>query len=147
MEGNVAFQVGEQRVQLRAGESVLPPRRVPQTFSSDQRGWRNGPSPAPTTWSALKPRSRSLSERLSDDKVLHACGPRCGALSSRHRETPPHSPARCFALEPRVRSRNRLPRPCKIDLCKNASQAFGLAIHFRVSIFKEFLRLIPTAVH
>jgi mannose-6-phosphate isomerase-like protein (cupin superfamily) len=34
MEGEVVFQVGEQRVQLRAGESVLAPRRVPHTFSS-----------------------------------------------------------------------------------------------------------------
>ena len=34
MEGEVAFQVGEQRVQLHAGESVLAPRLVPHTFSS-----------------------------------------------------------------------------------------------------------------
>jgi len=34
IEGEVAFQVGEQRVQLKAGESVLAPRRVPHTFSS-----------------------------------------------------------------------------------------------------------------
>jgi mannose-6-phosphate isomerase-like protein (cupin superfamily) len=34
MEGEVAFQVGEQRLQLRAGESVLAPRLVPHTFSS-----------------------------------------------------------------------------------------------------------------
>jgi mannose-6-phosphate isomerase-like protein (cupin superfamily) len=34
MEGEVAFQVGEQRLQLHAGESVLAPRRVPHTFSS-----------------------------------------------------------------------------------------------------------------
>ena len=34
MEGEVAFQVGEQRVHLRGGESVLAPRRVPHTFSS-----------------------------------------------------------------------------------------------------------------
>jgi len=34
MEGEVAFQVGEQRLHLRAGESVLAPRRVPHTFSS-----------------------------------------------------------------------------------------------------------------
>jgi mannose-6-phosphate isomerase-like protein (cupin superfamily) len=34
MEGEVAFQVGEQRVNLRAGDSVLAPRRVPHTFSS-----------------------------------------------------------------------------------------------------------------
>jgi mannose-6-phosphate isomerase-like protein (cupin superfamily) len=34
MEGEVAFQVGGQRLQLRAGESVLAPRRVPHTFSS-----------------------------------------------------------------------------------------------------------------
>ena len=34
MEGEVAFQVGDQRLQLHAGESVLAPRRVPHTFSS-----------------------------------------------------------------------------------------------------------------
>jgi mannose-6-phosphate isomerase-like protein (cupin superfamily) len=34
MEGEVVFQVGEQRVQLHAGESVLAPRLVPHTFSS-----------------------------------------------------------------------------------------------------------------
>jgi quercetin dioxygenase-like cupin family protein len=34
MEGEVAFQVGEQRLHLHAGESVLGPRRVPHTFSS-----------------------------------------------------------------------------------------------------------------
>jgi mannose-6-phosphate isomerase-like protein (cupin superfamily) len=34
MEGEVVFQVGEQRVQLGAGESVLAPRRVAHTFSS-----------------------------------------------------------------------------------------------------------------
>ena len=34
MEGEVAFQVGEQRVQLKPGESVLAPRRIPHTFSS-----------------------------------------------------------------------------------------------------------------
>ena len=34
MEGEVAFQVGEHRLQLHAGESVLAPRRVPHTFSS-----------------------------------------------------------------------------------------------------------------
>jgi mannose-6-phosphate isomerase-like protein (cupin superfamily) len=33
-EGEVAFQVGEQRVQLHAGESVLAPRLVAHTFSS-----------------------------------------------------------------------------------------------------------------
>jgi len=33
-EGEVAFQVGEQRLQLRAGESILAPRRVPHTFSA-----------------------------------------------------------------------------------------------------------------
>ena len=32
MEGEVAFQVGEQRVHLHPGESVLAPRRVPHTF-------------------------------------------------------------------------------------------------------------------
>ncbi|HEV2272518.1 MAG TPA: cupin domain-containing protein [Acidobacteriaceae bacterium] len=30
----MAFQVGEQRVHLHAGESVVGPRRVPHTFSS-----------------------------------------------------------------------------------------------------------------
>jgi mannose-6-phosphate isomerase-like protein (cupin superfamily) len=34
MEGEVAFQVGEQRVQLHAGESVLAPRLAPHTFSA-----------------------------------------------------------------------------------------------------------------
>ena len=34
MEGEVVFQVGDQRVQLQPGESVLAPRRVPHTFSS-----------------------------------------------------------------------------------------------------------------
>jgi mannose-6-phosphate isomerase-like protein (cupin superfamily) len=33
MEGEVAFQVGEQRLRLRPGESALAPRRVPHTFS------------------------------------------------------------------------------------------------------------------
>jgi len=33
-EGAAAFQVGEQRVNLRSGESVLAPRRIPHTFSS-----------------------------------------------------------------------------------------------------------------
>lgn len=34
MEGEVAFQVGGQRLHLHAGESVLAPRRIPHTFSS-----------------------------------------------------------------------------------------------------------------
>lgn len=34
MEGEVVFQVGDQRVQLRTGESVLAPRRIPHTFSA-----------------------------------------------------------------------------------------------------------------
>ncbi len=34
MEGKVAFQVGDQRLALGAGESVLGPRRIPHTFSS-----------------------------------------------------------------------------------------------------------------
>jgi mannose-6-phosphate isomerase-like protein (cupin superfamily) len=34
MEGVVAFQVGEKRVQLAAGDSVLAPRRIPHTFSA-----------------------------------------------------------------------------------------------------------------
>jgi mannose-6-phosphate isomerase-like protein (cupin superfamily) len=34
MEGEVVFQVGEERVHLRRGESVLAPRRVPHTFSA-----------------------------------------------------------------------------------------------------------------
>jgi mannose-6-phosphate isomerase-like protein (cupin superfamily) len=34
IEGEVAFQVGDQRLHLGAGESVLAPRRVPHTFSS-----------------------------------------------------------------------------------------------------------------
>ena len=32
MEGEVAFQVGDERLRLRPGESVLAPRRVPHTF-------------------------------------------------------------------------------------------------------------------
>lgn len=34
MEGTVAFQVGDKRLELNAGECVLAPRRVPHTFSS-----------------------------------------------------------------------------------------------------------------
>lgn len=34
MEGKVAFQVGEQRIELKSGESILAPRRIPHTFSS-----------------------------------------------------------------------------------------------------------------
>ncbi len=34
MEGEVAFQVGEQRLRLHAGESIVGPRLVPHTFSS-----------------------------------------------------------------------------------------------------------------
>jgi quercetin dioxygenase-like cupin family protein len=34
MEGEVAFQIGEKRVQLKPGESVLGPRRVPHCFCS-----------------------------------------------------------------------------------------------------------------
>ena len=34
IEGEVAFQVGDQRLHLGPGESVLAPRRVPRTFSS-----------------------------------------------------------------------------------------------------------------
>jgi len=34
MEGEIVFQVGEQRLHLHAGESVLAPRLVPHTFSS-----------------------------------------------------------------------------------------------------------------
>jgi mannose-6-phosphate isomerase-like protein (cupin superfamily) len=34
MEGEVVFQVGEERAHLRAGESVLAPRRIPHTFSA-----------------------------------------------------------------------------------------------------------------
>jgi mannose-6-phosphate isomerase-like protein (cupin superfamily) len=40
IEGEVAFLVGEQRLHLRAGESVLAPRKVPHTFSAV------GPAPA-----------------------------------------------------------------------------------------------------
>ena len=40
LEGEVAFQVGEQRLHLKAGESVLAPRMVPHTFSAV------GPAPA-----------------------------------------------------------------------------------------------------
>jgi len=34
MESAVIFQVGKKRVTLRAGESVLAPRRIPHTFSA-----------------------------------------------------------------------------------------------------------------
>lgn len=34
MEGEVAFQVGSERLHLEAGESVLAPRRIPHTFSA-----------------------------------------------------------------------------------------------------------------
>lgn len=34
MEGDVVFQVGDRRVPLRTGESVLAPRRIPHTFSA-----------------------------------------------------------------------------------------------------------------
>jgi mannose-6-phosphate isomerase-like protein (cupin superfamily) len=34
IEGEAAFQVGEQRLHLHAGESVLAPRQIPHTFSA-----------------------------------------------------------------------------------------------------------------
>ena len=34
MDGAVVFQVGDQRVRLRPGESILAPRAVPHTFSA-----------------------------------------------------------------------------------------------------------------
>ncbi len=34
MEGEVAFQVGDQTLHLRRGESILAPRQIPHTFSS-----------------------------------------------------------------------------------------------------------------
>ena len=34
LEGEVAFQVGEKRAQLKPGESMLAPRRIPHAFSS-----------------------------------------------------------------------------------------------------------------
>ena len=34
MEGEVLFQVGEKRLQLKAGDSVLAPRKVPHTFTA-----------------------------------------------------------------------------------------------------------------
>jgi mannose-6-phosphate isomerase-like protein (cupin superfamily) len=34
LEGEVAFQIGDQRLRLGPGESALAPRRVPHTFSS-----------------------------------------------------------------------------------------------------------------
>lgn len=40
MEGSVAFAVGDQRITLHPGESVLAPRRVPHTFAAV------GPNPA-----------------------------------------------------------------------------------------------------
>ncbi|MBS1800312.1 MAG: cupin domain-containing protein [Acidobacteria bacterium] len=33
MEGEVLFQVGEKRVQLKAGDSVLAPRKIPHAFT------------------------------------------------------------------------------------------------------------------
>ena len=33
MDGEVVFQIGNDRKQLRAGESVLAPRNIPHTFS------------------------------------------------------------------------------------------------------------------
>ncbi|HEY3706103.1 MAG TPA: cupin domain-containing protein [Terracidiphilus sp.] len=34
MEGEIAFVVGEKKLTLKAGESILAPRRIPHTFSS-----------------------------------------------------------------------------------------------------------------
>jgi mannose-6-phosphate isomerase-like protein (cupin superfamily) len=34
MEGEVLFQVGEKRLQLKAGDSVLAPRKVPHAFTA-----------------------------------------------------------------------------------------------------------------
>ena len=34
MEGEVAFQVGDQCLSLHTGESILAPRRIPHTFSA-----------------------------------------------------------------------------------------------------------------
>lgn len=34
LDGEVVFQVGDQRARLRAGESLLGPRRIPHTFSA-----------------------------------------------------------------------------------------------------------------
>lgn len=34
MEGEVLFQIGDRRVRLRSGESVLGPRNIPHTFTS-----------------------------------------------------------------------------------------------------------------
>ena len=34
MEGVVAFQIGDRRLELHSGESILAPRQVPHTFSS-----------------------------------------------------------------------------------------------------------------
>jgi mannose-6-phosphate isomerase-like protein (cupin superfamily) len=34
VEGEIIFQVGDQRLSLKQGESVLAPRRIPHTFSS-----------------------------------------------------------------------------------------------------------------
>lgn len=40
MEGSVAFQIGEQRLELKPGECVLAPRAVPHTFSATQPNGR-----------------------------------------------------------------------------------------------------------
>ncbi len=34
MEGEMRFQVGDQRLSLRSGDSILAPRRIPHTFSA-----------------------------------------------------------------------------------------------------------------
>jgi quercetin dioxygenase-like cupin family protein len=34
MEGEVLFQIGEKRLQLKAGDSVLAPRKVPHAFTA-----------------------------------------------------------------------------------------------------------------
>jgi quercetin dioxygenase-like cupin family protein len=36
IEGRVAFQVGEQRIELKPGESVLAPRMIPHTFAGSE---------------------------------------------------------------------------------------------------------------
>lgn len=40
LEGEVAFQVGDKRVQLKTGESILGPRRVPHCFAAVAPGSR-----------------------------------------------------------------------------------------------------------
>ena len=53
MDGEVALQVGDQRLHLRAGDSVLAPRCVPHTFPPPARPRTfSSPSPPRAKWSS-----------------------------------------------------------------------------------------------